>query len=478
MSQARLTRFLQLVAAANKDFTEKRSSLKALLATMRQQVASGNFALAPLQPLLVTVRADKRGAKYQTALQYLERVWGKAALQYKGPNQAAYTDVPARLFILKGTQVGFNEVDTDTVQNHTFSVNSASSVAGSETVVNLVFGANTYPVRAVVFELTATVAFEDNFVGRSVDDLGVNEQVTLGFTVVPAGVTAAEAGGLLWSIDGTGGLDADRAHQIKGKIQRAKTNTAVPANDGIAYYFAAWATDAQQPTGPRPTKRSAPVALNLRVQAGPSTGLGIQKTFTVHTPIARMVARAPWKHVQGRPSAGFIGDIYFDPKNVSFKFVKFREGRGTMVARQTGYKQAPSMALNAPKPKPLPGNPSGCFAWEGARIHAHTGIWVDILGGDSTNGCKLNGADTVYTAPNPRWPNKYQAADGPGLEGKDTDVPSELIWPIYWQYQAPGIAAHVITQQAKHESIMDAQGTVTTKKAGAQVIRLLNDPSA
>ena len=108
-----------------------------------------------------------------------------------------------------------------------------------------------------------------------------------------------------------------------------------------------------------------------------------------------------------------------------------------MVARQTGFKTLANASLTAfAAPKALPTAPSGYFAWEGERVHAHTPIWVSIGTGNSVNGCQLAGSDDVYTAPNPEWPNKYSATY-PRLQGKDTDVPSELTWPIYLQAHRP-----------------------------------------
>jgi hypothetical protein len=477
MSQVRLNAFLQMVNTANKKFTEKRSCLGPLLALMRQQVKTNTFNLVALTAAIASARRDKRGAKYENALKYVERTWGKGSLEYKGPNQAAFANYAGRIYVLKTTQVTFREVDTGTQQTHTFSTNSASADVAGEVTANIAFGPNTYPVKAIVFELTPKLTFGDPFGGRSDSDLGVNEHVALDFNSVPAGVTAAQAGNLQWTIQGAIPANADTARQLFGKLQRAGGNVAAPLADGKAYFIAPWATDNSSPLAPKPSKRSSVSTLRLTIQGGPSQGMFIEKTFTVHTPVARMVAKAPWQHVHGRPSAGFTGDIYFDPKNVSFHFIKFQEGRGTMVAKQTGFQGPQDMRLGTP-PRQLPSHPSGYFAWEGTRVHAHTPIWVDIETGDSTNGCELSGSDDVYTAPNPLWPNRYDGTYGENLRGKETNVPSELTWPIYWRYRAEDIAQGVVAQQVKHHSTMDANGTVVTSKAGASITRAVNDPSA
>ncbi|MBV9289671.1 MAG: hypothetical protein JO288_17970 [Hyphomicrobiales bacterium] len=468
MTLARLNKFLQDVQARNPDFREKTSSLKSLIGQMRQQVNTNTYNLTALLPLIQAAENDKRGKKYAPELQDLRNRWGKPILEYKGPHQAAFSNVGARLYVLKTTQVTFREVDTGTQTTHTFSVKSASNDAAGEVAVNLAFGVNTHPVRAIVFELNPTVTFEDPFPGRSQNDLGVNEPVNLGFTTSPAGVTAVQAGDLTWTIVGSTPGNPDR--QKLGLLHRTKTDTSAPGADGKAYFIAPWATDKTFPTSPRgnPTSLST---LRLAVQNGPSAGMFVEKSFTVHMPVARMVAKAsPRRHVNGKPSAGFIGDIYFDPKNVSFKFIQFKEGRGTMVAKQTGFRDPPNMSLTAfSAPRTLPTAPSGYFAWEGERVHAHTPSWVPIGPGHQLNGCKLMGSDDVYTAPNPEWPNKYTAAY-PRLQGKETNVPSELKWPIFWKYWVPGLASSEVTaQRVEHKSTMDRDGNVTTSKAGASV---------
>jgi hypothetical protein len=63
MSASRLATFLQMVKTANKDFTESRSCLRPLLASMRQQVASNNFNLSALGPHIASARKDSRGGE-------------------------------------------------------------------------------------------------------------------------------------------------------------------------------------------------------------------------------------------------------------------------------------------------------------------------------------------------------------------------------------------------------------------------------
>jgi hypothetical protein len=477
MSQQRLTAFLQMVNVANPKFTETRSCLRQMLTLMRQQVASNNFNLGALGASIASARRDKRGAKYENALQYVERVWGHESLEYKGPNQAGYTGVAGRLNVLKNTVVTFREVDTGTTATHTFSVNSASHDVAGEITANIVFGANTYPVKAIVFELTPSVVFGNEFGSRSRTHVGVNEHMTLGFTVVPAGVTAVQAGNLLWTIYGAIPPNADTARQFFGKLQRANADTSAPTANGTACFIAPWATDAAHPQSPRPSQRTSTSTLRLVIQSGVSQGVYVELSLTVHTPVARMVAGPPYQHVHGTPSAGFQGDIYFDPKDVSFRYIEFKEGRGTMVAKQTGFRTPVDMSRQGP-PRQLPASPSGYFGNWAGRVHQHTPIWVPIGPGDAVNGCKLTGSDSVYSGTNPRWPAPYDNTDGPLLAGKQTNEPSEVKWPIYWKYKAADLAVEVLSQQVDHKATMDASGAVTMSKAGASVTKNLNDATA
>jgi hypothetical protein len=394
-------------------------------------------------------------------MKYLEGSWGKALIEYKGPNQAAYTNLAGTLYVLKGTEVTFREVASGSVQKHTFSVNSASNGPSGEITANLTFGTNTHAVKAIVFEIKTKVTFKDNFPNRSQKDLGVNEHIDLGFDSDPAGITAAQAGKLLWTIHGT----ATSARQFQGQLQRSSADATAPQTDGTAYFIAPWATDESWPTGPRPSQRSRVTTLRLVIQGGPSQGLYVEKSFTVHTPVARMVAGQS-KHAPGKPSAGFTGNIYFDPKNVSFHFIDFKEGRGTMVAKQTGFKRPPDMRMGQP-PRQLPASPSGYFAWEGPRIHQHTSAWVSIGTGNIVTGCKLDGPDDVYSGFNDQWPYPYNDTHGALLKGKETDVPSEVSWPINWNYKAKDLSTAVVFQKAMHKATMDANGTVTMEKAQA-----------
>jgi hypothetical protein len=481
MSQALLDEFLKKVKATFKDFTRKRSSLKDLIDAMEAQVKANKEELPGLQAGLARARGDKRGAKYETDLKWLEQNWGRPKLQYKGPNQKSFTDVTACLYVMKGQSVTIQKIGTTDQKVVSFpNASTADSPAGEQSF-QVKFGTVDYTFRAVVYELKPKLTFKDFFAGRSLSDAGIDERLTLEFETVPASLTAADLGGLLWSVKNATG-DGTLRRKTYGQVQKSEGDSSGAAIDGTAYYIAPVITDSFSAKNPRPSRLTTTVDLVLTVQAGVMQGVSVEKTLTVHTPQCRMVKANIEKHVSGKPSAGFLGDIFFDPKTVSFKTLKFMEGRGTLIARQTGHPPSKANAnMFSGAPAPLPGHPSGYFAFEAQKIHQNTGGGgVTIKQGNSVTGCQIIGQDTVYSGWNPVYPNAYDGTMFPGVKkGLPTNAPSSQRWPIYWKvYPADlGMAEAIVVQQAVHESTMAADGTVTIQKAGATVTKRLNDPT-
>lgn len=401
-------------------------------------------------------------------------------LQYKGPNQQNFTDVTGTLHIVRTTTVTFRNGPTGVPADHTFNTRSSSSTTP---VTVHPCGATAPSVSAIVFSLVPKTKPRDNFGGRSKTELGVNERVYLTFSTQPEGITAVEAGGLEWEIASGalgstmyGKFNGDRERMLRGKVQRERTNESAPLQDGKAFFKAPWATDEQSPLAPRPSAKTRKSILRLVVKTGPSTGKFKDVEFTVHTPTARMVATPNEIHENGKPSAGFHGDVFYDPKDVSFHYIKWREGRGTQLAKQTGFKQAMNFG-HVGKPPEISTPPSGYFAHESGRVHDQGG-WMDVWKGDISKGCEIGTSDRVFSGWNARWPAKYIETDGVNLKGKETDVPSEVSWPIYWKYRPEEIHTHeVVAQQVTHKAVMDAAGKVTISKAGASVSKNLNDPT-
>jgi hypothetical protein len=85
-------------------------------------------------------------------------------------------------------------------------VKKTFNATGSQTI-EATAGSDKLSVNVMVFGLTPKLTFVDNFTNRSLTDVGVCEQVTLGVTIQPATVTAASAGGLKWNIRQPGERD-------------------------------------------------------------------------------------------------------------------------------------------------------------------------------------------------------------------------------------------------------------------------------
>ena len=82
--------------------------------------------------------------------------------------------------------------------------NTASTSASDFKTVKATAG-NTLTANVIVFELATTLTPDDNFAGRSLESLGIHERVTLGASITPSGLTAADLGGIQWVQDPGGG---------------------------------------------------------------------------------------------------------------------------------------------------------------------------------------------------------------------------------------------------------------------------------
>jgi hypothetical protein len=140
-----------------------------------------------------------------------------------------------------------------------------------------------------------------------------------------------------------------------------------------------------------------------------------------------------------RGGAGFVGEIYLEPADVSFKWVEMREGAA-------------------------PYEGSGCFqkaqvgledvADSYAVIHPVMGKWVKCLGGGKKN--KMAGQDTVKSA----IPRNY------GQGGK-------FQWKIPWFYRVEGAAGEARFLTAIHQETVDASGKMTISKLNVKINKQL-----
>jgi hypothetical protein len=360
-------------------------------------------------------------------------------------------------------------------------VTKTFNATGSQTI-EATAGTDKKSVNVMVFSLTPTLTFADNFTGRSLTDVGVCERVTLGVTIAPATVNAASAGGLKWRI----GRPSERED---GTVQKSETNRTAPGADGAACYIAPVCTASVPLTflssslTPNPAQLTKIVTLELRVQGGFSAGLKVQHQLTVHTPQAVMVdQRHQYRHESSKPSAGFIGDIHLLPKTVSFSKIEWREAGG----------KAKAFANSNPS------QPGGYFIWDHGKAHVVTGTSttnpnaksMQVGGGNTAAGCRIAQMDSVWTGWNESYPNPYDQTACNSIKSHGgyafspagsiaTNVPSTMTWEILWQYRAANVPneSWIVFQKAEHKAVMDAAGTVTISKGGASKTFLItHDP--
>ena len=270
-------------------------------------------------------------------------------------------------------------------------------------------------VAPVTTRFTTVVTPADNFGGRSLVRFGVGEVLTLSFATAPATQTAASFGGLTWVL-------------VKG------TGTLVnnPGNSGIATFTC--------------DDVAGYITLELRTCAVPAIAK-LTKSFQVVAPTDARMARVPGSgtfHRQNTGSAGFHGEIFFEPRDVSFRNLEFREGSAPFEA--TG---SMNTILSA-----------GKNDIAGIR-HPLMGTWLPLLGGNIATGSKVNGFDTVRT----------MTTSPPYAAGTFT-------WNIPWLYRVIGRGRdHQFTIAAHSESI-DATGQTTISKKGTAVTHNAADLSS
>ena len=220
--------------------------------------------------------------------------------------------------------------------------------------------------------VTGVLTPRDNFVGRSLTQLGLAEVADLSFTGSPA-ATAADLGGLRWDLhDGTGTL------------------TPSPRDDGTAV-FTAGAT----PGG---------IVLDLLVTSGLAAGRRVAtlnlRAVAPNDAVMEQVPGSGVHHLKDHCGVGFCGRIFLRPVDVSFQNIQFSEGDGIAEAKGF-YKGLNGDAHCQSNPCNVPWN---------------------ISGGNSTTGSKVWMVDTVATASNPPpfawgyrlWPIDWQYRVGTG----------------------------------------------------------------
>jgi len=370
-------------------------------------------------------------------------------LELKGKNQKEFKeqDLTKTFLVHKGSKIEFKVTGakpTDTVswsngmsgigttpQEYSFDTLSRDS-NDRKTVTATVRGGKV-EFKAFVYELVPVLTPVDNFRGRSLTDFGVDERVNLTYNVkpaIPAAVNDAKLlGGLKWSTIGAG-------TRTSGGLLSAQIG------DGKATYTAPYSTDSSSIL--KPTRSSTSVRLTLTVQDGFSTGCAVFKDITIHLPKAHMKKDAARGDIKKSlvPCAGFYGNIFLDPKNVSFMTLHWQEAGG--LATFTGL-------------------------WVGDKaVHEPTtktaGTDMPITGGNLATGCQVTQIDTVHTkcgagAFNITRPDAATTPDA-----------TTMHWPIFWQYRPADLSKEWIRFMIFHhkaEVYQNGKMTVTKKCADA-----------
>ncbi len=306
-------------------------------------------------------------------------------LQYYSYITAEWVDVAGTVYVRKGDLISFRAVPnpsgtwpdgkpvwggssgasgTGEEKNVTF--NTLSSSPSDYKTVTAECG-NTVTANVIVFDFEGTLVPVDNFSNRNLDNYGLEEQVYLGCTIAPSGLTGSTLGGLRWKIPPIG----------VGSLSNVTTN-------GTALY------DAEEAAGT--------ANLWLEVLSGPSWGAFIPYSKTVVAPSDEYMIQKPGtgtRHLVNTCSAGLLAYVYLEPKDVSFSNLNWHEG--TCTSTGTGF-WAPSNGLVHP-----------------------VGSTFSVFGGSATTGCQINCTDEVYSEGPPpysvgqfNWPipHEYKASDG------------------------------------------------------------------
>lgn len=144
-------------------------------------------------------------------------------------------------------------------------------------------------------------------------------------------------------------------------------------------------------------------------------------------------------HIQGRPSAGFMGRPFITPIDVSFIEIQVREGQ----CNATG---------------------NGYYGYANGDPHPD-GAWVDVVTGDASNPSKVDGVDTI------------RSGTAPNDQGHLLPDVGTFDWPIPWLFRV-GSGGEKQFAIVTHHHESDAAGTVTISKGGTSVSAAINDPTA
>jgi hypothetical protein len=252
------------------------------------------------------------------------------------------------------------------------------------------------PAQAADPDVEPQITPVDDFAGHAKGRFGVGEQVRLAVTIT--GGTAAGMGGLRW------------------ETKTGPATVTTPNTDGTATA----SFDHQD----------GPVTFSLKVATGARTGEEVAtKRVQVVKPRLRMDQHPTEQglaHRNGRASCGFVGIFVLEPADVSFRWVRFREGYAPPEATGRWAGVTWKHPLN-------PGTTGGWNSVRSASAPAH-GI-VNAV----------DSSDRVYSG-------GHDVAGGPGT----------FQWSISW-YCRVGNQEWEVTK-AVHSQTVDNAGTVAIEK--------------
>jgi outer membrane protein OmpA-like peptidoglycan-associated protein len=297
------------------------------------------------------------------------------------------------------------------VLTHGASTEFGSGAAANQHVV-VTTRAGILPLPLTAGLLTAA----DSFAGRSTTRFGVGETIDLSFLSLPAR-PAADFGGLDWVLaSGAGTL-----------------TPPLVAHDGTGTYIA--------------PATAGPVRLELRVAGGATAGRVVSShTIDIVAPskvrMTDVPGTAPNFRIGGTiPAgtwgAGFLANVFFDPKDVSFRGVLFSEGAAIGVVTPPGSFLAPFAGAV---------HPVGANAAGG--------------GGNSATGTQLLGNDQISQS-------RGVASRALGISICGT---SDFVWAIPWRFSVGGSAPaafDIANHHARSTTFCDA----FIEKAGAGPFR-------
>lgn len=139
-------------------------------------------------------------------------------------------------------------------------------------------------------------------------------------------------------------------------------------------------------------------------------------------------------HIQGKPSAGFVGRAFIEPLDVSFTKIEIREGQCAGIG--TGY-----------------------YFYQNGANH-RDGNWGAVIVGTEQKPSKDSFVDTIQS----------------GSDGAATPDVGSFDWPIPWLFRmGSGGEKQFTIVNHHHES--DAAGRITISKGGVSVSANINDPT-